>query len=207
MRRGDQAGAGLVSDWGARETTIATSAPPEGGVESPIVSRGERRGRLALGFGAARLVFMATIAFWLAWGGVSDQLPGQPLYSIVFNLVVPLVFAAMGTGLAWWALTVMLAFARADEPQLKLTNSGIEAPLAMTRPIAWDDITRAHVFRRKGRARVVIELAAGSACYRRFWPFWRAGTINLYLPEPDRVVAAIRGHPNYRGAPAGVDDA
>ncbi|WP_426165359.1 hypothetical protein [Sandarakinorhabdus sp. DWP1-3-1] len=163
------------------------------------------RGRAANGLGATGCAGIACIAFWIAGRGFSDAMTAGPLFSPMFDLAVPLVFGAMGILAAWMSLVAVYALVFAAVPCLTLTDAGLAMPLAVTRLVAWRDIACARHVQVERRSRVVIELVPGSIYHRRFWPFWRARTIDLAVRDPASATAAISAHPCYRGTVQALD--
>jgi len=159
------------------------------------------RGRVALATATARLALMASIAGTLALRGFADARPGTPLYSPIFDLVVPLVFAAMALWLAGRALITLFHFAFAGAPVVSVTPTGLVAPATAVAPIPWAAIADARVVRARGSAALVVDLLPGAGVRTRVWPFTQTGTITLWVADPDAACVAIHAYLDYRGAP------
>jgi hypothetical protein len=171
------------------------NGPDDGG--TPVLWHGGR-GRRALVVGAARFAAMASISAALAWRGLAEAQPGTPLYSPLFDLVVPLVFTAMALWLAARALNTTIHFAYGEAPVLSLTPTGLLAPAIVANVIPWTAVAEARVFRGRYSARLLIDLVPGSNVRTRLWPFWSATTLSLWVADPNAACAAILTNPNYR---------
>lgn len=167
--------------------------------DGAALQMGGSESRAALAIGTARLALMATISGWLSWRGFTDRMPGDPLYNVLFDLLGPLVFSMLALVAVWLAIQTGLAFTLADRPRLVVCDRGISAPQSITRMIDWADLQRAWVWRAKGRARLVLELAETSQYYLHLWPFWPVRTVNLWVEDPDAAEAAIYAHPQSSG--------
>jgi hypothetical protein len=166
-------------------------------------SIGWARSRLGLGRIAAQWAFMASGFFYLAYTLSKDAVRSSLPLNLLFDIAVPLAFLAAGCAVTVLMLEYIHAFAYAERPYLTVSEQGLSVS-TITRPIAWEHIGRVFVHRSRPGTFPVVWLTKDSRYYRRFWPFWRAGSISLHTLEPGKTVAMIRAHPSYRGEP---DDA
>jgi hypothetical protein len=149
--------------------------------------------RTALATGAARYAVMAVGFGWLAALNWPERAWSHPLFSVIFDLVVPAALGVLAVLTLCLGLASGLALATAGRLYLSVGPDGIALPAVVAGKIAYTEILAATAIDGQRRRWLQISLAMPGR-RRRFWPLRRTRTLRAWVADPDAAAAAITVH-------------
>ena len=160
----------------------------------PVARQGHSR--LGLAIGTAQYGMMAAGFLYLA--GRDRRRPGDPLFSLLWDVIAPLALAGLGVLAVALAARTASALVHAGRPYLAIIDVGLSLPAVVREPILWADI--ADVASERSRRRAWLTIVLKTPRRRRFWPFGTTRLLTAWVDDPIATAAAIRAHPRYAGA-------